>query len=167
MEQVPEWVPPGSINVVEVLGKLVILSERDGLLTVGVDLGSTPLDEVLAFRREHFKEHRAYARAVRRFVEDVSRIPERRRARVLKDRMEELQDIASHLKALSRKSWRRPATFALSIAGAAWTLKTGDPVGALLAAGAAILVTGESPQTTLGDANAYSYLFSAASRYAR
>jgi hypothetical protein len=134
------------------------------LETVGVDLGSVPIDEVLAFRRENLKEHRSYARAVRRFVRDLSQMPEKERAKALKDRLEEIRDIANDLKTLSRKSWKRPASFAMSIAGAVWTLKTGDTIGALLAAGAAVLGGGDSKTET--DTGAYSYLFRAATKYA-
>jgi len=102
------------------------------------------MDEVLAFRRENLKEHRAYSRAVRKFVNELAQMPEKERAKALKDRLEEIRDIAADLKTLSRKVWKRPASFALSIAGAAWTLKTGDPIGALLAAGAAILGAGDA-----------------------
>jgi hypothetical protein len=122
-----------------------------------------PIDEVLAFRRENLKEHRTYARAVRNFVRDLSQMPEKERAKALKDRLEEIREIANDLKTLSRKSWKRPASFAMSIAGAAWTLKTGDPIGALLAAGAAVLGSGENK--TEVDTGAYSYLFRAATRY--
>jgi hypothetical protein len=133
------------------------------LETVGVDLGPIPIDEVLAFRRENLKEHRAYARAVRRFVRELSQMPEKERAKALKDRLEEIRDIANDLKTLSRKSWKRPATFAIGIAGAAWMLTTGDPIGALLAAGASLLGGGDSePDANTG---AYSYLFRATAKY--
>lgn len=133
------------------------------LETVSVDLGPVPIDEVLAFRRGHLKEHRAYARAVRRFVRELSRLSEKERTKALKDRVEEIRDIANDLKTLSRKSWKRPATFALSIAGAVWTLKAGDPVGAILAAGAAMLGCAEKKSEL--DTGAYSYLFRAATKY--
>jgi hypothetical protein len=133
------------------------------LETVGVDLGPVPIDEVLTFRREHYSEHRAYARAVRKFVRELTQIPEKERAKALKDRLEEIRDIANDLKTVSRKAWKRPASFALSIAGAAWMLKTGDPIGALLAAGGVML--GRSDAPTKAETGAYSYIFSAASRY--
>jgi hypothetical protein len=132
------------------------------LETVGVDLGSVPIDEVLAFRRDNYKEHRAYARAVRKFVRELGQLSEKERAAALKARLEEIRDIANDLKTASRKSWKRPASFALSITGAAWTLKTGDPIGALLAAGAAILGAEKAAAPETG---AYSYLFRAATRY--
>jgi hypothetical protein len=84
-------------------------------------------------------------------------------AKALKDRLEEIRDIAADLKTLSRKVWKRPASFALSIAGAAWTLKSGDPIGALLAAGAAILGAGDAKNEA--ETGAYSYLFRAATKY--
>jgi hypothetical protein len=133
------------------------------LETVSVDLGPIPIDEVLAFRRENLKEHRVYARAVRTFVRELSQMPEKGRAKALKDRLEEIRDIANDLKTLSRKSWKRPASFALGIAGAAWMYKTGDPIGGILAAGA--LMLGSSDGKGQADTGAYSYLFRAATKY--
>jgi hypothetical protein len=89
-------------------------------------------------------------------------MPEKERAKALEDRLEEIRDIANHLKPLSRKSWKRPASFAVSIAGATWTLKTGDPIGALLAAGSAVFGSGDKQEKATG---AYSYIFRAAGRY--
>jgi len=134
------------------------------LEAVGVDLGSVPFDEVLDFRRQHLKAHRSYARAVRKFVAELSQMPEKHRTKALNDRLEEIHDIASDLKSLSRKSWKRPASFGLGIAGAAWMLKTGDPIGALLAAGATAMGIADKPGVP--ETGAYSYIFRAASRYA-
>ena len=53
------------------------------LETVGVDLGPIPIDEVLSFRRQHLKEHRAYARADRLFVAELSLLPEENELRFL------------------------------------------------------------------------------------
>jgi hypothetical protein len=39
---------------------------------MGVDLRSIPMDEVLSFKRDHLDQHKAYARAVRRFVRELS-----------------------------------------------------------------------------------------------
>ncbi len=133
------------------------------LETVGVDLGPIPIDEVLSFRREHLSEHRAYARTVRRFVRELSFLPEREQALLFEERQEELQEIARDLRRLSRKAWKRPASFALSLAGAAWTLKTGDPIGAILGAAVALFGGGESRRQP--EAGAYSYIFRAADKY--
>jgi hypothetical protein len=132
------------------------------LSTVGVDLGAVPLDEVLAFRSAHLKEHRAYMRAVRLFVREMSLLPSTERERVVDDRKAELTDMAADLHRLARRSWRRRASFSLSIAGAAWKLSTGDPIGAILVAATAILgAKGQRPETS-----AYSYLFAAHQRFA-
>ena len=132
------------------------------LETVGVDLGPVPIDEVLGFRREHLKEHRAYARAIRSFVERLNLLPKAKQEKALRDREEEIRDIAEGLRRSSRKEWKRPAYFALTILGASWTLKTGNPLGALLGAGAALL---SPPAEGTHTPNAYSYLFRAAERY--
>jgi hypothetical protein len=69
--------------------------------------------------------------------------------------------LASDLKRTGWKAWKKPASFGLTIAGAAWTLKTGDPLGALLTTlGAIAGATGEEKQVS-----AYSYLFTAQNRW--
>ena len=132
------------------------------LETVGVDLGSIPINEVLDFRRQHLKQHRAYARAVRDFVEKLSLLPEKKRAKALEDRREEIRDIASDLRRISRKAWERPAYFALTGLGAAWALKAGDLLGALLATSLGLL---GAPSPEEAQTGAYSYLFRAGERY--
>ena len=132
------------------------------LQTVGVDLADVPLDEVLAFRSEHLPEHRQYATEVRRYVRDLSLISEKERKRELRTRQQEIRDLAESLKRLSKKAWKKKAAFALSIAGAAWMAKTGNPIGAALAVGGAIL----GFQSTAKEAGAYSYIFRARERYA-
>lgn len=133
------------------------------LKVVGVDLGSVPIDEVLSFRRDHLDQHKAYVRAVRRFVRELSLLGEKERAAALAEREEELSEMAQELQNTARKAWKQPASFALSVAGAAWTYTTGDHIGAALAAGAA--VAGFSPAPTQ-EVGAYSYLFKARGRYA-
>src|SRR5262249_23162495 len=121
-----------------------------------------PLDEVLDFRKAHHREFKEYARNVRQFVREISALPAPERDRAFRDRQEQIRDLASDLKNTGRKAWRKPASFALTIAGAAWTWKTGDPIGALLAAAGAIGAAASERRT---EVNAYSYLFQARSRY--
>ena len=92
-------------------------------------------------------------------MRELSQLPTRERAGALNDRQEQIRDLAADLKQRSRKAWKKPASFALSIAGAAWTVRTGDPIGALLAVGAAAFgaLADDKPEVT-----AYSYLFAAA-----
>jgi hypothetical protein len=132
------------------------------LLTVGVDLSKVPLDEVLSFRKEHLNEHRAYARAVRAFVRDLSELPAAERTREITDRQLELEQLSSDLRAKHRSAWHKPASFALGGAGALWTATTGDPWGAILAAGS--LWAGKDKGTE-DKGGAFSYLFSARAHF--
>ena len=132
------------------------------MATVGVDLGSVPIEEILAFRKEHLSEHRNYSLSVRRFMRELSLMPVPEREQAFEARQEELHDIASALCKVSRSAWGKPASFAISAAGAAWTYATGDPIGAAIAAGGSILGLGGSDSAEVG---AYSYLISAGSRY--
>jgi hypothetical protein len=133
------------------------------LETVAPDLTKVPLDEVLDFRRQNLRKYREYTRAVRQFVREISLLEAKQRVKAFSDRQEELQDLAADLKTIGRKAWRKPASFALSIAGAAWTIKTGDPVAAAFTAlTAGIAALPEKKQ----EAGAYSYLFSAHQRFA-
>ena len=134
----------------------VVVSDLEA---VAPDLTTVPLDEVLDFRRAHLREFKAYSRNVRGFVRELSQLPTRERARAFNDRQEQIRDLAADLKQRSRSAWKKPASFALSIAGAAWTVRTGDPIGALLAAGAAAFgaLADDKAEVT-----AYSYLFAAA-----
>lgn len=133
------------------------------LITVGVDLGPIPIDEILDFRREHFDAHRAYARSVRLFSHELSSMPAAEQQIAFEQRQAELDELAADLRRTSRKAWKKPASFALTFAGAAWTYTSGDPLGAVLAGAGALVGLGkdESPQSS-----AYSYLFSARERYA-
>ncbi len=133
------------------------------MATVGVDLGAVPIEEILAFRAEHLPEHRNYSLSVRRFMRELSLMPVGERTQAFEARQEELHDLASALRKLSRGAWGKPASFAISLAGAAWTYTTGDPIGAAIAAGGSILGLGGSNSAEVG---AYSYLFNARSKYA-
>ncbi len=126
------------------------------LESVGVNLELMPLDEVLDFRRQHLREHRRYAREVRRFVRETSVLPEVERQEAFKDRREELRDLAEHLASWASREWKRPATFALGIAGAGASYAAGSIPGAVIAAARSMLVTASSP-----DAGPFSFLFAA------
>jgi hypothetical protein len=133
------------------------------LETVGIDLASVPLDDILDFREHHGKPYRAYARNVRQQVSELGLMEPEEREATLADRREELTDVAEDLRNRARLRWRNPlGTFALGAAGATW-LSAGplhDPLGAVLAfatAGSALAGTasGQEPVT------AYSYIFQA------
>ena len=114
------------------------------------------MDEVLDFRNQHRADYRTYARSVRGFIRDLSQMSSEEREDAEDDRRTEIEDLARDLKTVSRKAWRKPATFGLSASGAAWTLASGDPIGALLGAGAALVsaLNRDKPETGV-----FSYLF--------
>jgi hypothetical protein len=132
------------------------------LETVAVDLRLVPMDEVLDFRKAHFKEHRDYVRSVRKLARDLSQLPEQEREEELEARREALQEMANSLKRISRKAWKRPASFALGMAGAFWRLGAHDYVGAILAVGGTLVGTRSKNKVATG---AYSYLFRANSQF--
>ena len=98
------------------------------------------------------------ARSVRQFLRDLSLLPPEARDAALDDREEELTELAGQLRKNARRVWRRPASFALGISGAAWRFALGDWFGAAIAGAGAVAggITGEK-----AEAGAYSYLFSA------
>lgn len=131
------------------------------LETVAVDLRLVPMDEILSFRKENFKEHRAYINGVHRFTRELAALSERERAEEMTVRTEELQDLASKIRSVNEKVWKQPANFGLGMLGAFWALAKNDYVGAAIGAVRAVTgLKGESPVAT----GAYSYLFKAARR---
>ena len=161
-------------QLVEALGELVSISSTPtsptvndviafDMNTVGVDLGSVPIEEVLAFRREHYSEHRNYTLSVREFLRELSLMEFRERDQAFEARQDELESIASNLRKLARKTWKKPVSFGLSLTGAVQTLAKGDPLGAAMMAAGASLGLGSSHKVETG---VYSYLFTAHSRYA-
>lgn len=125
------------------------------LETVGADLSNIPLDEILDFRNQYRQEYRSYARNVRTFVRDLSRLDEEQRTEAVEDRQEQLSDLANDLRRRSRRAWKKPARFALGAAGAVWA-SAGDPLGLLLTLSAASLHIGDS---TTNEAGAFTYVF--------
>jgi hypothetical protein len=133
-------------------GHLVALD----LETVGVDLSSVPLDEVLAFRASSGEPYRAYARALRRLVAELSPLEAEERESLLADRRDELADLAHELRRTSIRTWRQPlASIGLGAAGAAWAAGQGDIVAAALSMAAGVVGASISRPT----AGAYTYLF--------
>lgn len=155
---------PGEVAVRHFLELAPMPSRQDviglDLITASVDLDPIPLDEVLDFRRQHNIEHRNYMVNLRRFVAEISTAERPDRRRLLEQRQAELADQATSLRRLALDAFKRPknaAGFALALTGAAWTLKTGDPVAAGLGAlGASLPLL---PGRNTG--SAYSYIFRA------
>jgi hypothetical protein len=132
------------------------------LNAVGVDLSSVPFDEVLDFRRAHLKEHRAYARAIRRALRELSPLSEGEREEFFADRQSEIDDLASDLRRISRKAWKKPAGFSLSVAGAVWSLVHSNPISAALGLGGTIL---RGIGREKHEAGAYTYVFRASDAF--
>ena len=132
---------------------------------VGIDLASVPMEEVLAFRREHYSQHRDYRLAVRKFARQLSDMPAVERPTAMEQREDELRDLASDLSRSYLPGWRQGATFGLGLFAAGMggysSIESGEAVP-LAAAGAA----GLSAVLSLfgrrdSDLGCYSYLFEA------
>ncbi len=132
------------------------------LNTVSVDLGAVPIDEVLGFRTENLPAHRHYCLAVREFAYELSRMTDEERKNAFDKRQAELEDIARDLRRRARNAWKKPASFALTLTGAAVTLASRNPLAAALGVGAALLGYQSQQEKDLG---AYSYLFRAQTRF--
>lgn len=126
------------------------------MATVGVDLSTVPLDELLDYRKQHYHQHLDYILAVRKFARELSDIPPDERSAAFEHRQRQLDDLAQQLRSDSRKSWKKMASLAFTLVGASWTAKTGDPFAAALAGATAVY--GFSPERS--KTCAYSYLFS-------
>ena len=81
------------------------------LNTVTVDLAAVPIDEVLSFRGQYRDEHRRYMLYARKFAMELSGMSNEEQELAFEIRQTELNDLASDLRRLARKSWRRPASF--------------------------------------------------------
>jgi hypothetical protein len=125
----------------------VVMSE---LSPVTVDFCQVGLDDILDFRGRHQSEFRAYVLALQALLASAPS------SRDLADRRAALVDEAHRLRELQRRRWTKPGTAVrLGIIGAAWTLASGDLLGALIgviAAGSKRLRDGSTP------VSAYTYI---------
>jgi hypothetical protein len=117
---------------------------------------------VLDFRKENHKLYRTYSWNVRRFALELSDMDPGERTEAFEQRQQELGEIAGELRKVLRRAWKKPASFAMTLAGIGWSAATGDPLGAVLGGGSSLL----GLESRRIDAGAYSYLFSAQRRYA-
>ena len=120
-----------------------------------------PFDEVLDFRKQNLAAHKRYMLSVRKFAMELSSMPEDEQKVSFEIRQAELDELASDLRNRSRKSWKRPASFALTLAGSAISALTA-PIAAAITIGGS-LIGHKKPSET--DTGAYSYLFSASRRF--
>ena len=132
---------------------------------VSFDLDPVPLDDLLEFRDEHRDGHKAYMRDLRGFMAELAQIDDTGdRERLLRERLQEIDDAAHDLRRVTRRSLvKTRGGFSLGLAGTAWSLAGGDILGMLL--GAAGVTLGLVPDRP-GTATAYSYLFASRRRFA-
>jgi hypothetical protein len=119
------------------------------LSAVTLDFSEVELDDILDFRARHRSEFRAYVVALQTLVASA------RTSRDSADRRAFLVDEANRLRELQRRRWTKlGAGASLGIIGVAWTLASGDLLGASIgtAAGSQLLPDGPAP------ASAYTYI---------
>ncbi len=129
---------------------------------VGVDLGKIPVDEILDFRQQNYSQHRNYILSVRQFAHELSRMPQDEREAKFEQRQEELDALSHELRKIYRGSWKKPISFGVALVGAAWTLHSGDRIGAAIASIGVLI--GMLPDQSK-EIDIYSYLFSAKERF--
>ena len=155
--------------MVEALSELLSLKIKPSLggvvefdlNAVTVDLAAVPFDEVLDFRKQNLDAHKRYMLSVRKFAMELSRMPEEEQKVAFDTRQAELDALSSDLRNRARKAWKKPASFALTLAGSALSVLT-NPIAAVIT-GVGSLIGHEKPSKT--DTGAYSYLFSARHRF--
>jgi hypothetical protein len=125
----------------------VVMSD---LSAVTLNLSEVGLDDILDFRSRHRSEFRAYVLALQALL--ISEPTSRDFA----DRRATLVDEAHRLRELQRRRWTKlGGAVSLGIIGAAWSLASGDLLGALIAgtaAGSQLLPDGPTP------VSAYTYI---------
>jgi hypothetical protein len=121
------------------------------------------LNAVLDFRMQNLDAHRRYSLSVRKFAMELSRMPEDERSVAFDYRQAELNDLANDLRKRAQKAWKKPSSFALSLAGAALSLFSSSHIATILEVAAAFAGYEKSGGVDLGP---YSYLFSASERFA-
>ena len=135
-------------------GKVIALD----LEPVSLNLNTVPLDDILQYRSEHQDTHKSYMLNLRRFMMELANIENHEEREVLLlERRQEIIEAAQKIRSTALKEFRKNlSSCSLGIAGGAWSLATGDPFGAALAAAGLVsgLVGSKSDTVT-----AYSYLF--------
>jgi hypothetical protein len=121
------------------------------LSAVTLNLSQVGLDDILDFRARHRSEFRAYVLGLQALLGSAPTSGD------LADRRAALVDDARRLRELQQRRWPNLGSGAsLGIIGAAWTLASGDLLGALIgAAGAQLLPVGPTP------VSAYTYILRA------
>jgi hypothetical protein len=136
------------------------------MMAIGIDLAKVPLDEVLDFRKKYGADYSSYARDIRDFTLSLSLMAPAERTEALQSRIVFFKEKAENLRATSRKSFKRASLgLALGIAGAAWSLKSGNPVGAILGGSGATVSF--KPSSGIPTGFSYSYILHAQKEFTR
>ena len=137
----------------------VITFDLEPVVSLGMD--SMPLDDILQFRDDHQDAHRTYMRNLQRFMAELAGIDiaEEREALLL-ERRQEIADAAHDIRSSTTRARRKNLSWSLGLAGGAWSLGTGDLLGAALAACGLITGLLREPKKV----TAYSYLFAVQSK---
>jgi hypothetical protein len=160
-------VHPATSNVTAVRDLMSMLSREPlpssghvlslDLEPVSLDLAAVPLDEVLGFRETHLGAHKMYMSELQRVIAELGSVDSAAEREVLlNERRDEIADAARQLQRTARHAFgKNLASWALGLAGGAWAVATGDPIG--LALSSVALLPGFVPGVQ--QATAYSYLF--------
>ena len=128
---------------------------------VGVNLGPIPIDEILDFRNQHYRQHRDYIQSIRDFARELSYIPSDERKVKFEQRQEQLEDLSSGLRKVYSGSWKKEITFGIGLTTAALTYQSDPIVAVLLAVNAIVGMVPDKSQ----EVDVYSYLFSTKQRF--
>ena len=132
------------------------------LAVVGVDLSSVPIDEILDFRQQNYAAHRDYRLSILKFAHELSALEDRDRHVAFELRQEELDDKAKSLRKINWRAWKKPATFALSAAGATVAYESGSIMSGAIAG--LLAIVGLMPEGA-DESSVYSYLMSARQKW--
>jgi len=131
---------------------------------VSINLGSVPLDELLDFRRQHGTKYRAYRRFLNEQVARLSIVDDEQRTILLRDRAEQIDDIAADLNRGLRTAFtvKNAGSFALGMVGTALGIATHNYFGAALGASSSLWSIMKEPDSS----GSFSYLFEAQKQFA-
>lgn len=133
----------------------------DDTVKQNMAVGLVPFDEVLDFRQQNLDAHKRYMLSVRQFALEISQMSGEEREVAFDIRQDKLNELANDLRKRGRKLWRRPASFALTVTGAALS-HLNPTIGAALTIAGGLIGSAGSSET---DNGVYSYLFSAHGRW--
>ena len=149
-----DWVPSSS-GVIEF-----------DLEPAGIDLSAVPLDDILHFRKEHGTAHREYMLDLRRFMAEIASAEgAQEREALLRERKREMAERARDLHRSAKRAFgTKLASRSFGLAGCAWSLGGGDPIGFALSAASELV------QEIIGNpeiVTSYSYLFDIRENFGR